>query len=619
MIPFGRAIAAGTHRRVVLACSAQVGKSDTFLDVIGERLDNEPAPILYTGPSRQFLNEQWEPRIQDLFDEAQELGGKVARGKRNTKTRKIVAGVPLRLAHAGSSTALKSDPFALALTDEADELMRNVKGQGDPITLVDRRGETYADFVHGIVSTPSEGPSEVVRDEASGLEFWALQDPSELDSKIWQLWQEGTRYHWAWPCPHCREFFVPRFSCLDIQSDASPTEVRASTRLICPRNGCIIGADDEQEANAIKAWMNGRGLYVAPGQRVDASGKIFGEPPKAPTLSFWVSGLCSPFTSWGARASEYVIAQRSGDPHQVRTVMNGGFGELWAPRGGGVPDWEVVRARALPYREFEVPAEAAFLTAGVDVQKNRLVYVVRGWGARSESWLITAGEMHGETAQDDVWLDLAEMLQSPFGSKRIRRAFVDAGFRPDKRAEMQEHRVYEFCRRHARLAYATKGYDHRDTPLSVKRLDVNRKGAKAKAGIDLVRLDVDFFKSWVHERILWPVDQPGGWHLYENIAEDFCRQIVSESRIRKPGGGHQWVVLNRNNHFLDCEALAYAAAFMLGVQRMGAIRRPRPEDLPPRRPEPRDEPVPVPDLPAPPVSQPQTQRSARRVFQSSYL
>ena len=45
-----------------------------------------------------------------------------------TKTRKMIAGVPLRLAHAGSSTAPKSDPAGLAITDEADELMRNVKG-----------------------------------------------------------------------------------------------------------------------------------------------------------------------------------------------------------------------------------------------------------------------------------------------------------------------------------------------------------------------------------------------------------------------------------------------------------------------------------------------------------
>src|SRR3954462_1078509 len=104
-----------------------------------------------------------------LLDGAPSLAGKVARGKRMTKTRKVIAGVPLRLAHAGSSNAIKSDPFALALTDEADELVSNRKGQGNPIPLVDARGETYADFVHAIISTPSEARVETEIDPASGL------------------------------------------------------------------------------------------------------------------------------------------------------------------------------------------------------------------------------------------------------------------------------------------------------------------------------------------------------------------------------------------------------------------------------------------------------------------
>ncbi|MBD0318828.1 MAG: glycosyltransferase family 4 protein, partial [Gemmatimonadetes bacterium] len=51
-------------------------------------------PILYVGPSQQFLREQFEPRIKDLLDQAPTLRGKVARGKKMTKTRKVIAGVP---------------------------------------------------------------------------------------------------------------------------------------------------------------------------------------------------------------------------------------------------------------------------------------------------------------------------------------------------------------------------------------------------------------------------------------------------------------------------------------------------------------------------------------------
>lgn len=569
MVPFARAVADGRFSRVVMACSAQMGKSDNLLDIIGHRLDQRPAPLLYVGPNKQFITEQWEPRIVELLDQAPTLRLKVARGKKATKTRKVIAGVPLRLAHAGSSTALKSDPFALAVTDEADELMRNVKGQGDPITLIDRRGETYADFVHAIVSTPSEGPKEIVRDEATGLEFWAEQEPEDLNSKIWTLWQEGTRYHWTWRCPHCGERFVPRFSCLEIPDlkRTTPARAKAEARMLCPRNGCVIG--DEHKAD-----MNAAGLYVAPGQRI-VDDQVVGDPPETPTVSFWVSGLCSPFSTFGDRAEAYVTALRSGDSQSVRAVMNGGFGELWAPTGGDVPEWEGVKRLALPYRDGDVPEGVLFLTAGVDVQKNRLVYTVRGWGVRQESWRITAGELWGDTSLDDVWVDLADLISSPFGDIHISRTFVDAGFRPGRKDVVPEHKVYEFARRHSRSVYATKGYDTRPTPLSVNRIDVTPKGAKSKYGIDLVRLSTDFFKSWVHERLVWPDDQPGGWHVSEDVTEDYCRQIVSEARVKKPGGGFQWVQRHRDNHALDCEALAFAAAYMLGVQRIkdGAVRR----------------------------------------------
>ena len=575
-IDFGRVAASGEYRgrryrRAVLAMFAQGGKSEMLLDLIGERMTNAPGPILYVGPNKQFLTEQWSPRMDDLLSVP--VIKERLTGRRMTITRKVISGQPVRLAHAGSSTALKSDPAALALIDEADELMKNVKGQGDPVGLVDARGDTQPEFVNAIVSTPSTGPKAVVEDEESGLRFWEEQPLDSVDSKIWRLWQEGTRFHWAVPCPHCEDHFIPRFECLDVGADwrkVSPAEARSKAVLVGPC-GCII--KDEHRLS-----MNERGRFVAPGQRIEKDGTVIGDPPDAECCSFWVSGLASPFKSWGDHAARYVEALRSGDQETIKTVVNQGFGEIWAPVGGDVPEWEEVRKLALPYQQREVPEKVIFLTCGVDVQKTRLVYVVRGWGTRQESWLIDKGELWGETDLDPVWLDLDDLLASQYGGMPIRRAFIDSGFRPGKKELVPEHRVYEFCRRNSRCAFATKGFETRQTPLSVNRIDVKPKGGKAAYGLDLVRLDADFLKSWVHARIRWPEDQPGGWHLFEGIDEDYCRQIVAEARAKKPGGGHQWIERSRANHYLDAEALAYGAAFMLGVQRIpDGYNRPDPE------------------------------------------
>jgi phage terminase large subunit GpA-like protein len=439
-IPFGRAAASRKYRRVVMVTGAQSGKTENLMDVIGQRLDQRPVPILYVGPNKQFLNEMFEPRLMALLDEAPSLSAKVARGKRMTKTRKMIAGVSLRLAHAGSSTALKSDPAGLAITDEADEMMANVKGQGDPVGLIDARGDTYDDFVHAIVSTPSRGMKEMKRDAVSGLDFWEVQEATDIDSSIWNLWQSGTRYHWTWRCPHCRERFVPHFACLDWDGkdsdSATPAQARATARLNCPRNGCII-----EETH--KAEMNATGRYVAPGQTVTDDDVVVGDPPVSETASFWVSGLCTPFRTIGDRAAQYVEALHLGDPGKVQTAINAGFGELWSPMGGDVPEWKEVEACSLPYARGEIPEGVLFITVAVDVQKRKLVFVVRGWGVRQESWLIDHGELHGDTRLDDVWTDLWEqVIDRRYGDLPVARAFIDSGFRPDKPDEGDVHKVY---------------------------------------------------------------------------------------------------------------------------------------------------------------------------------
>jgi phage terminase large subunit GpA-like protein len=582
VVPISDAQASGRYKRVVAAMGAQMGKTDLELDLMGSRLDQRPVPLLYVGPTRDFVTDQFEPRLMTLLDEAPVLKHKVARGKRMKRTRKIVAGVPVRLAHGGSSAALKSDPAGLAIVDEYDEMLANVKGQGDPLGLVEARGFTYADFCTVISSTPSQGLIETEIDPVSGLEFWAEAEPEDVQSGIWKLWQSGTRFHWAWPCPHCGEYFIPRFKYLAWPKGSSPIQARRAAYLQCPQ-GCADPITEEH-----KREMNARGVYVAPGQSVAPDGTVTGAPPESSTASFWVSGLASPFVTFGQRAEAYLLALAEGDTNKVQTATNAEFGECYNLGGGGdVPEWEEVAKLALPYRESEVPDGVIFLTAGVDVQKNRLIYVIRGWGVRQESWLITSGELWGATAEHDVWTDLDDVLTSDFGGLPIARAFIDAGFRPGKRDVVPEHRVYEYARRKPRLVYATKGFLLRPTPLSVNRIDVKPAGGKSAYGLDLVRLSTDFFKSWIHERLRWPQDQPGGWHLHEGVTEDYCRQIVSEARVSKPSGGFAWVEKSRNNHRLDCEALAYAAAYMLGVQRLkdgarraGAVpqQTPRPSD-----------------------------------------
>jgi phage terminase large subunit GpA-like protein len=576
VIPFERGFDDDRYNRVVLVTGAQSGKTDAFLDIIGERCDTRPVPLLYVGPSKDFLTDQFEPRLMGLFDEAAKLADKVARGKRMKKTLKRVAGITVRLAHAGSSTALKSDPAGLALVDEYDEMLANIKGQGDPLGLVEARGITYVDFVTGIASTPSSGLVETEIDQESGLEMWEQTDPDDVGSPIWRLWQEGTRHHWAWRCPHCREYFIPRFKLLTWPKNATPAQARRSAYVQCPY-GCA-----EPITDAHKEAMNAEGVFVAPGQRIGDDGTVIGDPPDTSTLSFWVSGLASPFVSFGKRAEDYLKAVGSGEQDKIQTAINAGFGEVFAPGGGDVPEWAELAGLKLPYAARTVPDDVQFLTMGIDVQRNRLPFVIRGWGARAESWLIDYGNFVGDTAEEadlkqtdtaaaTVWDDLAEFIQQDFDGLPIKAVFIDSGFRPGKKFIVPEHRVYAFARRFPRLVFPTKGYATINSPtgISLKKIEVTRKGEQKKFGQTLVRLNSDKWKSWVHERIRYPVESKGAFHLHEETLEDYFQQIVSEVRVLGVNGRPSWIQRSRENHYLDCEALAAAAAYQNNAHRIG--------------------------------------------------
>ena len=274
MVPLGRAAVSGLYRRGVGVTGAQTGKTDTVLDVIGQRLDQRPTPILYVGPSNEFDRDQFEPRLRRMIEDCVGLSDKLVRGRREKKTLKTVAGVRVHLASAVSSTSLKSDPAGFAIVDEYDEMQKNIRGQGDPLGLVEARGDTYADFCTIITSTPGQGvvETEVLEGGADEdgnpimVEFFAVGDPVEVESPIWRLFEEGTRRHWAWHCPHCGVPFIPMRKHLHWAPGSTPVQAAKTAYLLCPHHGCVIENDAQ---GAVKAVMNAGGFMIAPDQSIE--------------------------------------------------------------------------------------------------------------------------------------------------------------------------------------------------------------------------------------------------------------------------------------------------------------------------------------------------------------
>lgn len=524
-----------------------------MFNIIGHRLDDGPyVPCLYIGPTEKAVKSISKDRIDKMFASTESLKAKLEGGQRDGVFEKFVGGVRLGFAWAGSATELASHPAGLVLLDEVDRMDGNIAGEGDPVSLARARAKNYSNRKIGTFSTPTiEGGSAI----------WALLESA------------GAIYMYAWHCIHCNQPFVPQLSLLKWPEADSVEQAASQAVVACPGCGGIHETKDKGRLNAEGRYVRVRVLRdkedVPEGERLILEQFVLHEDQddrSARSVGFWISGLCSPWASFFDIANQLLKAYRSHDQTKIQAIINTYGGELYRLKGDA-PDWQEVAANRLEYPPSVIPSrECQVITLGADVQKNGIYWCIRAWGAESESWLLDNGFTVGETEYDNVWLLFARVLMQTFNGKSIDRAFIDSGYRPGDKYRRPDHAVYRFCRNHAGLAFPTKGRDSLDASYKASDIDMTINGKLVKSGVRLYHLNTDYFKRWIHSRIRWPDDaERGGWHLHKDTEEDYCRQLVSEELVIKPSGQAVWVVRSKDNHYLDCEVGATAAAASLNV------------------------------------------------------
>ncbi len=566
---------------VVAVMASQMGKTDgVLLNILGWKMDDDPQPCMYVGPTEKNVTSMSNDRFMKMISSTPSLDKALKKGHANKTAEKFINSIRLGFAWAGSATELASHPNAIVAVDERDRMVATK--EGDVNEILDPRMATY-DGVIITTSTPLLGDVEREDNDDTGIDHWKVAEKDDVQSPSWQLWQEGSRHEWAVPCAHCFEYFIPWSGLLVFDNNGTPAHVFHNTTMSCPHNGCVI-------QNRDKDWMNSKGVFVAPMQSIAThDGEEFAlvsdhdgfgyeevnfgsylESHEVNTVSFWVSGLMSPWRTFGHRTRALLRSSQSGDLAREQGAVNTGFGELFKPIGEA-PSWEKVTQLRTPYKRGEVPEGVVVLTAGVDVHKTRLNYVVRGWGVSYQSFLIDYGEIYGETKYKGVWEELAKILSTPYGDLIVALALIDAGYNPgsgdDPETPAEASPVYQFCYSRDR-ARPAKGYDYRNQTHTMTLISVDYDGKRIKDGLQLWHLDTDFFKSFIYHRIDWEKEQPGGWFIPEDTSDEYCRQLVSESRIVKPNGRAEWKSIRKANHYLDCEMNAVAAAHILRLYRI---------------------------------------------------
>ena len=180
--------------QIVIMASAQVGKSEIELNMMGCAIDNDPGPMLYVQPTDKVAEDYSKRRIQPMINACPTLREKVfkqrSRDAANTITMKTFPGGSLAIIGANSPADLASKPVRYIFMDETDRFPASAGTEGDPQELAERRTET---FRHNRKIVKTSTPTIKGR------------------SKIETDYMNGTQEEWHTECPHCHNFSFIQF------------------------------------------------------------------------------------------------------------------------------------------------------------------------------------------------------------------------------------------------------------------------------------------------------------------------------------------------------------------------------------------------------------------------
>jgi len=250
-----------------------------------------------------------------------------------------------------------------------------------------------------------------------------------------------------------------------------------------------------------------------------------------------------------------------GDPLLRQVWVNTVLGEEWDDNISATVDTHFWQSRCEKYAA-PVPSGVVFLTAGGDVQDDRVEISVYGWGAKYECWLIDHAIFYGPTDHDEVWIEVDNYLmrkwQHESGVKvGLAWSFIDSqGHSTDT--------VYEFCRRRLRRKiFAIKGVSGSSKAI-VHAIRKNKKN-----GLYLINIGTHQAKDYLYSQLKLRNPGPGYIHFPEGVSVVFFEQLTAEKKKYKREGGKQVsfyeLPSGKRNETLDCYVYALGALKMSKV------------------------------------------------------
>lgn len=489
----------GIHK-VVLMFGAQLGKSQTVKNFVSYIVHHSPSPTMVVLPSIEEAKNYVKDRINSTFEETpvlKEMLKGIAKHK-NSILNKEIGSTSLAFTGASSSKGLASKPKQNLILEEVDRMPLDVNGEGSPVELAIARTKNF--FLRKIfmTSTPTD-------------ENWSV---------VYKHFLEGTQEYYFIPCPHCDGKQMLKWPNLRYKTYDEKKKV------IIPESvyyECVFCHKEIYENSKQKMLEDGE--WVAHNLN-----------PIKGVVSFQLSSLYSPngWMNWQDICQKWLDCQNSVEAK--KSFYNTVLGEVYRDNNSSInADYLLKKQLKETFKQGQINHQIIALTAAVDVQENRLAFMLIGWGKNEEAWLIRYHEFLGDVANDeDVWKQMKNEVYKehihPSGIKiPVRYCAIDTG-------GSNTQKTYDFVSKHSEKFLAIKGSSHKQSTLMSKphKMDIHYKSKVYKKGVDLYMLGTEIAKEELYSRYKkeWTEDNPGHYlHLPVDLDYSVLEMLTSEKKL----------------------------------------------------------------------------------------
>jgi phage terminase large subunit GpA-like protein len=532
---------------VVIMSAAQCGKTESLLCTVGYYVHQDPAPIMVVMPTERDAEAWSKDRFSPMARDTPCLTGKISDPKSRDGSNKILhkrfPGGHLTIVGANAPSGLASRPIRILLCDEVDRYPFSAGAEGDPVNLAKKRTVTFWNRKIVLVSTPT------------------IRGASRIET----AYLESDQRQYSVPCPSCGIHQVLVWGQVRWDSVGGAHQPETA-RYHCV--GCDAAWSDAMRWAAIR-----RGEWRA-------------QAPFKGIAGFHLNEIYSSWVRLETMVRAFLSARASGD-EAMKTFVNTSLGETWMETGEA-PDWRRLYDRRESWPAGTVPKGGLFLTAGADVQKDRIEVDVWAWGRGLESWLVDHVVIDGGPEHQASWDALAALLSRTrphaHGAQlQIARLAIDTGY--------EAPAVYAWSRRQGFAQVApVKGVEgfNRASPVSGPTyVDATEGGKRIRRGARLWTVAVSTFKAETYRflRLERPTAEelatgasfpPGTVHLPDWVESEWLKQFVAEQLVTvktKRGFARlEWQKLRERNEALDTRVYARAAAWIAGLDRWSEER-----------------------------------------------